>query len=217
MCCFYSIMRLLLLPLAAFTLTSCGSFNSPGASPSYNSESTDRQIQRSGSMGLKSRSLKVSSAKTVAIATKYRALITSSSLRKDDYRATLRVPSPSLPSLMESLETVGKVTYKNVEMTDVTEAYLDLQAELKNKRALRDRLRALLSKATKVEDILKIEKELSRVQTDLDRMEARMKSVSSKVSHSTLNLSIKRERLPGPIGAVTKSTGWLFGKLKHLN
>lgn len=217
MCCFYSIMRLLLLPLVAVALTSCGSFNSPGASPSYSPESTERQIQRSGSMGLKSRSLKVSSAKTVAIATKYRALITSSSLRKDDYRATLRVPSPSLPSLMESLETVGKVTYKNVEMTDVTEAYLDLQAELKNKRALRDRLRALLSKATKVEDILKIEKELSRVQTDLDRMEARMKSVSSKVSHSTLNLSIERERIPGPIGVVTKSTGWLFGKLKHLN
>lgn len=203
--------------LAAAFLTSCSSYRSPSAAPAYAPEASERQIQRSGSMGLKSRSLKDSSAKTVSIATKHKALITSSNLRKNSYDATLRVPAPSLPSLMQSLETVGKVTYKNVEMTDVTEAYLDLQAALKNKRALRDRLRSLLSRATKVDDILKIEKELSRVQTELDQMEARMKSMSSQVSHSTLDLSIERERIPGPLGVVTKSTGWLFGKLNHLN
>lgn len=166
---------------------------------------------------MKSRSLKTSSEKSVALAHQHRALVTSSSLTEDRYEATLRVPAASLPSLMESLSTVGRVTHRRVEMTDVTEATLDLQAALKNKRALRDRLRSLLDQATQVEDILKIEKELSRVQTELDQMEARLKSLSSQVSHSTLNLSIKRDRIPGPVGAVTKGTGRLFGKLNHLN
>lgn len=46
-----------------------------------------------------------------------------------------------------------------------------------------------------------------------------MNSLSSvgKVTHSTLNLAIKRERIPGPPGAVTQGTAWFFGKLKHLN
>ncbi len=168
-------------------------------------------------MSIKSHSLKKSSEKSIALAAQHKALITSSSLTEDRYQASIRVPAPSLPALMDSLGTVGKVTSKRIAMSDVTEAYLDLQAALKNKRALRDRLRALLSRANKVEDILKIEKELSRVQTELDQMEIRMKSMQSKVAHSTLNLSIKRDRIPGPLGAVKDSTNWAFGKLFYLN
>jgi len=211
-------MKILTLLLAAAAITSCSSLM-PGDSyaPAPASPSSERQIQRSASMGLKSRSLKTSSEKSVALASQHKALVTSSSLTEDRYDATLRVPAVALSPLMESLNSVGKVTHQRVDMSDVTEAYLDLQAALKNKRALRDRLRSLLNRATKIEDILKIEKELSRVQTELDQMEARMKSMSSKVAHSTLNLSIKRDRIPGPLGAVKKGTGWFFGKLNHLN
>lgn len=208
----------LVLATVVSTLTSCSSFHSPGAmAPASASESSGRAIQRSGSMSLKSRSLQKSSEKSIALATQHQALVTSSRMTKNHFDATLRVPARSLSTLMESLSSVGRVTYQRVEMEDVTGATIDLQAALKNKRELRDRLRALLGRATKVEDILKIEKELSRVQTELDQMEARLKSMTTKVSHSTLNLSIERERIPGPLGAVKKGTGWLFGKLNHLN
>lgn len=168
-------------------------------------------------MTLKSRSLEESSEKSVALAAQHEALVTSSTRTEDRFQATLRVPAPSLSPLMNSLSSVGKVTHRRVEMSDVTAATLDLRAALENKKALRDRLRDLLDRATKVEDILKIETELSRVQTELDQMEARFKSLTSKVTHSTLNLAIKRERIPGPLGAVTQGTAWFFGKLKHLN
>lgn len=210
--------KIILLAVAATSLTSCSSVLSRSVSASPPTPgSSERLIQRTGSLAMKSRSLKTSSEKSVALAHQHRALVTYSSLTEDRYEATLRVPAGSLPSLMESLSTVGRVTHRRVEMTDVTEATLDLQAALKNKRSLRDRLRSLLDQATQVEDILKIEKELNRVQTELDQMEARLKSLSSQVSHSTVNLSIKRDRLPGPVGVVTKGTGWLFGKLKYLN
>ena len=168
-------------------------------------------------MSIASRSLKSASEKSFALSSQHQALVTSSNLTEDDFHATIRVPSNHLNPLMTSLESVGKVTFSRVKMSDVTEAYLDLQASLKNKRALRDRLRTLLARTNKIEDTLKIEKELNRVQTDLDQMEARMKSMQSKVAHSTLNLSIEHQRIPGPLGIVTKSTGWLFEKLHHLN
>ncbi len=73
------------------------------------------------------------------------------------------------------------------------------------------------SPATKIEDTLKIERELSRVQTELDQMKASMKSMQSKVAHSTFDLSINRDRITGPLGAVKDGTGWVFDKLFYLN
>jgi hypothetical protein len=207
----------IIISVAAVLSSSCSSPFSSSAAMAPDAAYSKRQIQRSGTLNMKSRSLESSSEKSIALVAHHQAIITSSSLTDDRYKATIRVPSNSLPSLMQSLESVGKVTSSHVSMDDITAAYLDLEAALKNKRALRDRLRALLSRATKVEDILKIEKELSRVQTDLDQMDARMKSMRSKVAKSTLNLSIIRQRIPGPLGIVSKSGGWIFDKLNYLN
>ena len=208
---------LIIISGAAILFSSCSSsFSSPEAK-ALNADYSKRQIQRSGTINMKSRSLESSSEKSIALIAHHQAIITSSSLTDDRYKASIRVPSNNLSSLMQSLESVGKITSSHVSMDDVTAAYLDLEATLKNKRALRDRLRALLSQATKVEDILKIEKELSRVQTDLDQTDARMKSMRSKVAKSTLNLSIIRQRIPGPLGIFSKSGGWIFDKLNYLN
>jgi hypothetical protein len=208
---------LIIISGAAILFCSCSSsFSSPEAM-APNTDYSKRQIQRSGTINMKSRSLESSSEKSIALIAHHQAIITSSSLTDDRYKASIRVPSNNLSSLMQSLESVGKITSSHVSMDDVTAAYLDLEATLKNKRALRDRLRALLSQATKVEDILKIEKELSRVQTDLDQTDARMKSMRSKVAKSTLNLSIIRQRIPGPLGIFSKSGGWIFDKLNYLN
>jgi len=168
-------------------------------------------------MNLRALSLKESSDQSLALVTRYRGTVTSSSLTKDDFDATIRVPSASLESLMESLTEVGHVTRKRVSMDDITGQYLDLEAALANKRVLRDRLRNLLSQTKDVEELLKVEEQLARVQTELDQMEARIKLMRSQVALSTLNLSIERKRVPGPIGAVTSGTGWFVKKMFKLN
>ena len=218
----------LISPLLA--ITSCGTgssrpVTSPAATLSFGSDfpantqntRSARHIEKSGRMRLKTRHLKASSEKSVALVQTHQGTLATSSLTESQYDATIRVPSSSLEPLMESLRTLGKVTHQKIEMDDVTERYLDLQATLKNKRALRDRLRKLLTSAKSVKDTLKIEKELTRIQTELDQMEGKMKAMQSRISHSTLNLSLERESIPGPVGAVSKSVGWIFGKLIRLN
>jgi hypothetical protein len=54
---------------------------------------------------------------------------------------------------------------------------------LKNKTALRDRLRALLAQAKDVKDILSVEEQLTRLQTEIDAMESWLKSIRSRVAH----------------------------------
>ena len=126
---------------------------------------------------------------------------------------TLRVPVDSLKPAMASLESIGKVTSRRVSSEDVTEQYVDIDARLKTMVALRDRLRALLEKAQNVKDILAIEKELGRVQADIDSMQARLKALKGKVDFASVSVSITRRRILGPLGYVFKGAWWTIEKL----
>jgi hypothetical protein len=132
---------------------------------------------------------------------------------------TLRIPTKAFNAAMGSLETLGTVTYKNVVGTDITEQYIDVEARLKNKIALRDRLKQVLEKATDVKDILAIEAELERVQSAIDSMEGRIKSLKGQVDYATVTLRLERRpppgktRILGPLGYLFKGLYWGVEKL----
>ena len=114
---------------------------------------------------------------------------------------------------MTSLESIGKVTSRRVSSEDVTEQYVDIDARLKTMIALRDRLRALLDKADNVKDVLAIEKELGRVQGDIDSMQARLKALKGKVDLASISVTIRRRRILGPLGYLFKGAWWAVEKL----
>jgi hypothetical protein len=126
---------------------------------------------------------------------------------------TLRVqPSQLLPAL-DALAALGREENRSVSSEDVTEKYIDTEARLKNAIALRDRLKALLNQAKDVKDVLEIEKELSRVQGDIDSMEGRLKKLKEQVDHATVDLTLNRRKILGPLGYVVYGVGWLIQKL----
>jgi hypothetical protein len=126
---------------------------------------------------------------------------------------TIRVPAKSFKTALSSLETLGTVTYRNIEGEDVTEEFIDVEARLKNKIVLRDRLKQLLEKATDVKDVLAIETELNRVQADIDSMEGRVKSLKGQVEYATVTLSLERKPILGPLGYLFKGLWWGVEKL----
>jgi hypothetical protein len=126
---------------------------------------------------------------------------------------TLRVPVDALKPTMVFLESIGEVTGRGMSSEDVTEQYVDTDARLKTMIALRDRLRTLLDKARDVKDILAIEKELGRVQADIDSMQARLKALKGKVDLASINVSIKQQRVLGPLGYLLKGAWWMVEKL----
>ena len=83
--------------------------------------------------------------------------------RRDDTAITIRVPSERFEEALRRVQSLGDVLHRNVSVQDVTEEFRDSEVQLKNERAIRDRLQELLAKATKVEDSLLIERELGRV------------------------------------------------------
>ncbi len=132
---------------------------------------------------------------------------------EEDASLTLRVPVKAFKESLAGFEALGTVTYRYVEAEDVTEQYVDVEARLKNKAALRDRLKQLLDKATEVKDVLAIETELNRVQGDLDAMAARLKALKGRVDLATVRLSLRRRPILGPLGYALKGIWWGIERL----
>lgn len=136
---------------------------------------------------------------------------------EDNASLAVRLPAAKLELAIDELAALGLVTYRRVKVKDVTNTYTDVEARLKNLRILRERLRGLYKKASSVKEMLKVEKELARVQTQLDSAEARIKTLRKNVQHSELSLSLSKKRVPGPLKLLGRSIGWIGKKLWELN
>ena len=125
----------------------------------------------------------------------------------------VRIPAGQLDNFLDRLDSLGRVGERRVESTDITEQAIDLQARVDNLIAVRDRLRNHLDKAREVGEILAIERELTRVQSELDSMDGRLKYLRSAASASVVTVTIKRPQVLGPLGYVGKGIWWGISKL----
>lgn len=135
---------------------------------------------------------------------------------EESARLELRVPAVRLDEALDALAALGEERARSVSASDVTAEVADLEATLANQRALRDRLRALLARAEKVEEVLQVERELTRLQTEIDAGEARLKRLRTGVALSALTLDLERKKKPrilGPLGYLFVGTKWLVTKL----
>jgi len=97
-------------------------------------------------------------------------------------RVVVHVPSNDLDNFIEYLgDKVGTIRDKSKSGADVTESHGDTKAELAAAKAARDSYANLLKKADKVEDVLKIEQELERINAKILRLEQQLKRTEKSV------------------------------------
>ncbi|MDD2603136.1 MAG: DUF4349 domain-containing protein [Prevotella sp.] len=103
---------------------------------------------------------------------------------------TIRIPSSSFDTLINNVaEQATKIDSREVRLSDVTEEYIDLDKRLKTKKELEARYIQLLQKATKVEEILKIEEQMGKLREDIESTEGRFRYLNGQVDYSTLNVT----------------------------
>ncbi len=107
---------------------------------------------------------------------------------RTDREIVLRVPRARFEESIKKIEGIGDVTHRDIQAQDVTDEFLDTEIRLKNARAMRDRLQALLEKAP-VKEALEIEKELGRVTQEIEHMEGRLKVLRDKIAYSTVTVT----------------------------
>ena len=102
---------------------------------------------------------------------------------------TVRVPSQNFDTFLKSIsEGVSYFERKEISSDDVTEQYIDLNSRLKTKRKLEERYLQILQKATKISEILEIEKQISTIREEIEAKEGQLKYLESRVSESVITI-----------------------------
>lgn len=105
-------------------------------------------------------------------------------------RVVLGVPSDKLDGVLTELSRIGTVSYRSSQSQDVTDTYVDTKARVATMEAGVDRLRALLAKATSLEQIITLESELTRRQADLDALKAVLADLDQRVAQSEVSVTL---------------------------
>jgi len=110
----------------------------------------------------------------------------------DTPRATLRLrlPPPAVPPFVDWLGARGQVLARHLSAQDVSREYLDEELALRNLRTTLERLEDIAAQGGKLADILEIEKELTRVRGEIERLEGSQRVMGDQVALATVDLSI---------------------------
>lgn len=120
---------------------------------------------------------------------------------------TVRVPAEKFDSFVAALPSLGELQSSSRKADDVSEEFYDVQARLKNKKLEEVRLIELLQKATgKLTEILSVEKELSRVREEIERIEGRLRFLTNQTDLSTVTITVREVKNFVPEGPPTLAT-----------
>ena len=139
------------------------------------------------------------------------------------YWFQLRIPVDNFNPVLSELnsEDFGQVISRSMSGQDVTEEYMDLDIRLKNLKSQEERYRELLDKADKVEEILKIENELNRVRTEIERLQGRQNYLDNQIAYSTITVEFRQPEplssgTPGIIKAVRSAVNTMVKQIYQI-
>lgn len=113
---------------------------------------------------------------------------------------TVRVPGQLLEQFIATVSDLGTVVSAQRSATDVTAEVADIDARLANAKAGVARLRTLMAKAKKIEDIVAIESALSSRQAEAESLAAQQRALAEQTSLATVTVNLTPEQESAPTG-----------------
>jgi len=109
-------------------------------------------------------------------------------------RYVLRIPERNFATALDQFKSMGEVISESASGQDVTQEYVDTESRLRALRTQEQRLLVILGEAKTVDEILRIEMELTRVRTELEMYQGQLRYLDNLVSLSTINLNLREAR-----------------------
>jgi hypothetical protein len=122
---------------------------------------------------------------------------------------TLRIPSESFAAAVADLAELGEEESRQIQTQDVTEEVVDLETRIATAEASVERTRDLMERAESIDDIVRVESELSEREAALASLQARQRELADLTALSTINIELfAREAEPEE---EPEETGFLAG------
>ena len=203
------ILKMLIMLGVSFIVISCAS--SPAGTPEYSpdvqrseSAADDRMIAYTILLELSSKNVEEGRNILIEQVNHHQGFI----IRGTGNTITTRIPSENMEDFITVAKTLGKINNERRTGTDITDQYRDNTIRLDSLRNVRDRYLALLDRANTVSDMLIIERELERINTEIELIQGSIRQAELSVSYSIITVRFNDRVRPGPLG-------WVFYGLYH--
>src|SRR5437773_5960557 len=179
------------------------------------SSSVNRKLIRNAEVKLEIVSFDDAVQKITALANEERGYVATTSSEKQangKLRGTVvvKVLPENLDRFLQKVRGLGELKNQTLGTEDVTKAYLDTDARLKNAHVIEQRLVDMLkTKTGKVSDLLQVEKELGRVREDIEKMQGELKYWDSQVQFATVTVSLAEKEMEEPAAFLIKERSQL--------
>ena len=120
---------------------------------------------------------------------------------------TVRVPAERLEDFMAASSGFGVLQNSNIWQEDVTMSYTDMETRLATLNTKKDRLLAMLEKATKMSDIIELENALSETIYEIESYSSSLNRLDNRIAYSTVNITLREVYKATTVPQVPKSLG----------
>lgn len=125
----------------------------------------------------------------------------------------VKVPPAEVDALLSGIEQAGTIQSLDQSALDVTEQLVDLDVRISNARESVANVRGFMERADDLTDLVSLEFELTRRQTELERLLAQQRNLSERVAFSTVTIEIvPTDSVPVPPDETDDTIGDAFRK-----
>lgn len=171
---------------------------------SINTAASDRKIIRNAELNLEAENPEEAQRQITAIAEMKGGFVVESQQSSSDIRATsrdivvmaVRVPADRFSEALEEIrKTASRIVMETVKGQDVTEEFIDIEAQLKAKKALEQQFMEIMKRARSVEDALDVQRQLAEVRGEIERVEGRKRFLENQSSLSTIKIRLQTAKV----------------------
>jgi PKD repeat protein len=168
---------------------------SGGQSSAGVTNSPDRMVVRTGNIQLVVKDIATTLDNIVKIAADNGGYVVTSQKWKDSQRdygsISIRVLTENYDKTVSVLRSLAiSVTSETTSSQDVTQEYTDLNSQLTNLQATEAQLLKIMETATKVEDVLAVQSQLTTVRGNIEQIKGRMLYLERTSSTSLIDINL---------------------------
>lgn len=168
-------------------------------------EAADRKIIRNANLTMEVNSTTETQHRVTSIAESHGGFVVTSESRQReanepsqrtlDIKLVVRVPAASFGAVLDQFRGLAiNLREENVAGQDVTEEFIDLEARIKTQRALEVQFLEIMKEARTVADAMEVQRQISDVRTDIEKLEGRKRFLENRASMSTITVNLETPR-----------------------
>jgi hypothetical protein len=130
----------------------------------------------------------------------------------------VRIPVAEFEAFLQRIGGLGELVRNSRTSQDVTEEFFDVEARIKTKQTEEKRLLQLLEEKTgQLDDVLKVETELSRVRGEIEQAQGRLRLLANLTLLTTVTIEARERRSFEPPAPVAPTFATRIGRTFELS